>query len=156
MKKLALKQFLLEFGRYFEPAHFFYHRRIEEGLNQLGFKVLSIELLSTASAWQLRLRATLEAQAQLVGRTYRARNLSYGKATKLLEGWLKTELRSLLRQLGSGIKCEGIVVVRHGAYIQARFVWPLGTPGRWRPPTSSAHPFRVSGMIQEWLNTQRN
>ena len=156
MKRLALKKFLLEFGRYFEPADLFYHRRIEERLTRLGFQVLSIDRLSKASAWQLRLKATLDAQAQLVGRTYRARNLSYAKATKLLEGWLKTDLRSILRDLGSGVKCDRLAVVRHGAYFQARFVWPLGTPGLWRPPTTPGHPFQTSGMIQEWLKQQRN
>lgn len=156
MKKLALKQFLLEFGRYFEPAHLFYHRRIEEGLTQLGFHVLSIEQLSTAPTWQLRLRATLDAQAQLIGGTYRPRNLNFGKTTKLLEGWLKAELRSLTRQLGSGIKCDKLVVVRHGACLEVRFVWPLGAPGRWRPPLSPDHPFRAPGMIQHWLKAHRN
>jgi hypothetical protein len=156
MKNFALKRFLVECGRYFEPAHLFYHRRIEEGLAGLGFSVLSIERLAKASAWQVKLRATLEVQAQIVGRTYRARNLNCAKTTKLLEGWLKAELRALLRQLGSGTKSDALVVVRRGAYFSVRFVWPFGTPGRWRPPTSPTHPFRVSGMIQDWLKQQRN
>jgi hypothetical protein len=150
MKKVPLKKFLVEFDRFFEPAELFYHARIAEGLTRPGFRTLSIERLSSASRWQVRVRATLEAQAQLVGQTYRARNLTYGKATKLLEGWLKTELRSILRQVGSGAKVGPIVVVRHGAYFQIGFVWPLGTPGKWRPPASH-HPFRASGMIREWL-----
>jgi hypothetical protein len=77
MKKLPLKKFLVEFGRYFEPAEVFYHARIAEGLTRLGFQVFSIERLSYASRWELRVRATLAARAQLVGRTYRARNLTY-------------------------------------------------------------------------------
>ncbi len=125
-------------------------------MNRLGFKVLSIERLSRASRWELKLRATLEAQAQIVGQTYRARNLTYGKATKLLEGWLKSQLRSILKDLGSGIKADALVVVRHGAYFQVGFVWPLGTPGRWRPPSSSDNPLRTSGMIRDWLKEQRN
>ena len=156
MKNIELKRFLAECGRYFEPAHFFYHRRIEEGLARLGFTVLSIERLAKASAWQVKLRVTLETQAQMVGRTYRARNLTCGKTAKLLKGRLKAELRALLRQLGSGTKSDALVVVRHGAHFSVRFVWPLGTPGRWRPPTSATHPFRDSGMILEWLKQQRN
>jgi hypothetical protein len=155
MKRLPLKKFLVEFGRYFEPAELFYHLRIAEGLTRLGFQVRTIQQLSSASRWQLLLKATLEAQAQLVGRTYRARNLSYGKATKLLEGWLKMALRSILGQLGSGVKVGSIAVARHGAYFQVEFVWPLGTPGNWRP-RSCHHPFRASGMIRQWLNDQRN
>jgi hypothetical protein len=155
MKKASLRKFLVEFGRYFEPAELFYHLRIAEGLSPLGFQVLSIERLSRVSRWQLRLKATLDAQAQLVGRTFRARSLSYGKATKLLEGWLKTELRSILRQLGGGVKVGPIALARHGAYFQVGFVWPLGTPGKWRL-RSDHHPFLASGMIQEWLKTQRN
>src|SRR4051812_6379800 len=95
MKTLTIKQFLVQFGRYFEPAALFYHLRIVEGLTQLGFQVRSIQRLSTSSRWQILLKATLEAQAKLVGRTYRARNLSYGKATQLLDGWLKAELRTI-------------------------------------------------------------
>ncbi len=155
MRKHPLKKFLVEFGQYFEPAELFYHRRIAEGLSRLGFQVLSIERLSSSSRWELRVRATLEAQAQFVGRTYRARNLSYGKATQLLEGWLKTGLRSILRQLGSGVKAGPIVAVRHGAYFRIGLVWPLGTPGKWRP-RASHDPLRTSGMIQEWLKRQRN
>jgi hypothetical protein len=155
MRKLPLKRFLVEFGRYFEPAHLFYHLRVAEGFSRLGFQVLAIERLSTASRWRLRLKATLEAQAQLVGRTFRARNLSYGKATQLLEGWVKNELRSLLNQLGSGVKVSPIAVARHGAYFQVAFVWPLGAPGKWRP-SASHHPLRASGMIRAWLQNQRN
>ena len=156
MKKFALRQFLVEYGRYYEPAALFYHRRIEEALIQFGFKVLSIDRLSRASRWQLRLKATLEAQAQVVGQTYRARNLTYGKATKLLESRLKSQLRSALNQLGDGISPKAMTVVRHGAYFQVCFLWPLGTPGKWRPPASSDHPFRASGMIRAWLKQQRN
>lgn len=155
MKKLPLKKFLVECGRYFEPAELFYHARIAEGLTRLGFQVLTVDRLSSRSRWNLRFKATLEAQAQMVGRAFRARNLSYGKATKLLEGWLKMELRSILRQLGSGVKIGPIAVARHGTYFQIRFVWPLGTPGKWRP-RSAHHPFRASGMISEWLKNQRN
>ncbi len=155
MRKLPHKRFLIEFGRYFEPAELFYHLRMAEGLTRLGFQVRSIERLSTASRWRLHLKATLEAQAQLVGQTFRSRNLSYGKATKLLEGWLKMELRSVLNQLGSGVKIGPIAVARHGAYFQVGFVWPLGTPGKWRPQAFH-HPFRASGMIRQWLKDQRN
>lgn len=155
MRRLPLKQFLVEFGRYFEPAELFHHLRIAESLSRMGFQVLSIERFSSASRWRLRLKATLEGQAQSVGRTYRARNLSYGKATKLLEGWLKTELRSVLRELGSGVKVGPIALGRHGAYFQVGFVWPLGTPGKWRPRPAH-HPFQASGMIQDWLKDQRN
>ena len=155
MNKLSLRTFLLEFGRYFEPAELFYHIRIAEALSRVGFRVLLIERLSNASRWEVRLRATLQAQAQLVGRTFRARSLSYRKAAQLLEHCLKTELRSILGQLGSGIKFGSIVVVRHGTSFRIGFVWPLGTPGKWRPQTGD-HPFRVSGMIQNWLKEQRN
>jgi hypothetical protein len=155
MKKPSLKKFLVEFGRYFEPAELFYHLRIAENLSRLGFQVLSIERLPSASRWRLRLKATLEAQAQLVGQTFRSRNLSYGKATKLLDGWLRMELRSILSQLGNRVKVGPIAVARHGAYFQLRFAWPLGTPGKWRPQ-SGHHPFRASGMIREWLKRQRN
>ncbi len=155
MSKLHLKRFLVEFGRYFEPAELFYHLRIAEGVTRFGFQVRSIERFSSASRWRLYLKATLEAQAQLVGQTFRSRNLSYGKATKLLEGWLARELRSILSQLGSGAKVGPIAVARHGAYFQVAFVWPLGTPGKWRP-RSCHHPFLASGMIQQWLKDQRN
>ena len=155
MKKLSFKKFLVEFGRYFEPAAVFYHARIAQGLSRLGFQVLWIERLSHDSRWELRLRATVDAQAQLVGRTYRTRTLRYGKAKKLLESWLKTELRSILRQVGGGVKIGPIVVARHGANLQVSFVWSLGTPGKWRP-TTCRHPFRSSGMVQAWLKDQRN
>lgn len=155
MRRLPLKQFRVEFGRYFEPAKLFYHLRIAEALSRMGFQVLSIERLSSASRWRLRFKATLEAQAQLVGRTFHARNLSYGKATQLLEVWLRMELRSVLRELGSGVKVGPIVGGRHGAYFQVDFVWPLGTSGKWRP-RPARHPFQASGMIQDWLKAQRN
>jgi hypothetical protein len=155
MSKLFWKKFLVEFGRYYEPAELFYHLRIAEGLTRLGFQVRTIQRLSNASRWQLLLKATLEAQAQLVGQTFRSRNLSYSKATKCLEGWLRIELRSILSQLGSGVKVGPMAVARHGAYFQVGFVWPLGTPGKWRP-RSCHHPFRASGMIRQWLNEQRN
>lgn len=45
-----------------------------------------------------------------MGRTYRARNLSYGKATKLPEGWLKMELRATLRDLGGGVKVSSLAL----------------------------------------------
>ncbi len=155
MSKPFLKKFLVEFGWYFEPAEVFDHARIAEGLTQLGFQVRLIERLSSASCWDLRLKATLEAQAQLVGQTFRSRSLSYGQATKHLEGWLKRQLRSILRQLGSGVEVGPMVALRHGAYFHVRFIWPLGTPGKWRRPASH-HPLKASGMIRQWLRGQRN
>ena len=153
MKKL--NEFLVEFSRYSEPAEIFYHARIAEGLTRLGFRVLWIERLSKDRRWQLRLKATLEAQSQIAGQTYRARNLSYGKVTKLLAGWLKMELRSILQQLGGGVEIGPIAVRRHGAHFRVAFVWSPGTPGRWRPQVCH-HPFKASGMIRTWLKEQRN
>jgi hypothetical protein len=153
MKKLD--EFLVEFSRYSEPAEIFYHASVAEGLTRLGFQVLWIERLSKDRRWQLRLKATLEAKSQIAGQTYRARNLSYGKATKLLAGWLKTELRSILQQLGGGLEIGPIAVTRQRAHFRVAFVWSPGTPGRWRP-RACHHPFKGTGMIRAWLKDHRN
>ena len=130
---------------------------MQEHLEPLGFKVISIERGLVPAVWRLRLKATLQAQAHLLlGRTYRARTLSRTKLTEHLTAWLKAELRSLLVDLGRGKRSGKLVVAGRGACFEANFVLPVGSPGLWRPTWGRAHPFRVPGIVQDWLKPQRN
>src|SRR5262249_39333754 len=99
-----------------------------------GFRVLSVERLSTHPIWKVRLRGSLDVQARLLlGKKYPARMVIYAKSSLLLELRLRAEMALILRQLQWKGKSEDIVVVRHGGYFQVHFVWAVGSIGLYRP-----------------------
>ena len=158
MKKFGLKPFLLKYGEYIEPGQLFYHRRLEERLAGLGLRVTSVQRFAEHPVWQIRLRAPLEAQAQLLlGKPYKGHRPACWASGKLIEARLKEELRLILKQLSPpDVKAEEINVVRHGGSFQCVFVWPVGKPGLWRPRARQPHPLQVSTVIRRWLKRQRN
>jgi hypothetical protein len=119
--------------------------------------VISIERYEPHAVWQIRLRGNLDAQTKLLlGKSYSGKRPACWASGKLVEARLKEELRSILKQLGPGAKAEEVNIVRSGSRFQCVFVWPLGTPGYWRPRPRPAHPLQVSVVVQRWLNRQRN
>ena len=157
MKKFGLKPFLAKYGRYVEPGQFFYHRRLQERLAALSLRVISIQRFDEHPVWQIRARAPLDAQAKLLlGKSYKGHRPDCWASGKLIEARVKEELRSILKQLGPGVKAEEINVVRHGGYFQCVFVWPLGKPGILRPRPAKPHPLQVSVVVHRWLKRQRN
>jgi hypothetical protein len=157
MKKFGLKPFLMKYCRYVESGQFFYHHRLQERLAALGLRTISIERFDVHPVWQIRARASLEAQAKLLlGKSFKGNRPATWASGKLIEARVKEELRAILRQLGPGVKAEEINVVRHGGYFQMVFVWPLGKPGMWRPRPKQPHPLQVSVVVHRWLRRQRN
>jgi hypothetical protein len=157
MKKVGLKQFLAKYGRYREPGQFFYHHRLQERLASLGLRVISIERLSEHPVWNIRFKGNLDAQTKLLlGKSYSGKRPASWGSGEVIEQRLKAELRSILKQLGRALKADELNVVRHGAYFQAVFVWPMGQPGTWLPQPARPHPLQVSGVMRRWIKTQRN
>jgi hypothetical protein len=156
-KQLGLKQFLVRYDRYYESGQYFYHHRLQERLADLGLRVISIERFEAHPVWEIKVRGNLDAQTKLlVGKSYAGKRPACWGSGKLVEARLKEELRSILKQLGPGVKAEEINVVRSGSRFQCVFVWPLGTAGIWRPRPPHAHPLQVSVIVQRWLKGQRN
>jgi hypothetical protein len=158
MKKFGLKPFLLKYVAYIEPGQFFYHHRLEDRLAGLGLRVISIQRHEAHPVWEVRAKASIEAQAKLLlGKSYKGHRPACWASGKLIEARVKEELRSILKQLSpQGVKADEINVVRHGGYFQLVFVWPLGKPGIWRPRPKQPHPLQVSLVVRRWLKRQRN
>ena len=133
----------MNYGRYYQPGRYFYHRQLGQRPREMGFKVLSIHMLSTHPVWQLRLKQT----------DYR---LDFPRPYRLMELQLKAQIRQALIDPGQGTRAAEIVVVGCGVYFQVAFVWPLGQAGTWRPPPNHPHPFDVSLVLRRWLREQRN
>ena len=139
----SLIKFLIKYGRYYQPARYFYHRQLGQRLREMGFRVRSIDRLETHSVWRVRLKQTDSC-------------LDFLRPYRLLEPKLKVQIRCALKDLGHGIPAAEIVVAGYGVYFQIAFVWPLGSAGTWQPPSDHPNPFDVSLMFRGWLREKRN
>ena len=139
----ALAKFLASHGQYYLAGRFFYHRQLALRLREIGFKVLSIEKLSTHPVWRIRLKQ--------VHCRY-----TFLWVYRLLEPKLKAEIRRILKELRRGVKAQEIAIVNNGIYFVIAFVWPVGRSGFWQPESIPSTLFADSLELRCWLKQQRN
>jgi hypothetical protein len=156
-KKLGFKQFMAKYGRHVEPGRLFFHLRLRERLEALGFRVISIQRLDAHPVWELRVKGSLDAQTKLLlGKSHSGKRPASWGSLEVIEQRLKAEMHTILKSLGRAVNADELNVVRYGGYFQVVFVRPMGQPGKWYAQPQRPHPLQVSGVVQRWIKAQRN
>jgi hypothetical protein len=147
-----LARILRRCGAYYHSADLFYQELWKQRLVNIGLRVLRVEKLKWHHVWDLRVCCNLTAQTYLlVSKPVPKRYL--GTHDVLLKQF-RSELQEIANELGAPIKRECITVVRHGAYLEASFIWPLGKPGLLLK--TQKRPETFSFLISPWLKRSRN
>ncbi len=137
----ALAKLLANYSQYYLSGRFFYHWQLALRLREIGFKVLSIEKLSTHPVWRIRLKQ--------VHCRY-----TFLWVYRLLEPKLKAEIQRILKDLRRGVKAQEIAIVNNGMYFAIAFVWPVGRGGFWQPEPKPPH--AIPPVLHRWLKQQGN
>jgi hypothetical protein len=147
-----LKSILRRCGVYYHSADLFFQELWKQQLEQMGFRVLSVEKLSLHQVWDIRVCGSLAAQTYLLMSKPIPRKDSWVKDP--LPKQLRLEIQRIAKEMGAPIKTDCITVVRTGAYFRASFIWPMGKPGRLLKKEKKADAF--SFLIRPWLRKNRN
>jgi hypothetical protein len=151
-KGSLLQRILRCAGAYYHSADLFYHEIWKQRLEQIGFRVRSVEKLPYHQVWEIRLRGTLSAQAHLLLSRPAPKRLAGSQ--ELLLGQLRSEIQEIALDFGPPVKPDCISVARNGRYIRAGFIWPPGKPGLLLTKNKKAGSF--SRLIRPWLHKKRN
>jgi hypothetical protein len=152
VRQALLEKILRRCGAYYQSGDLFYQRLWHQRLNQIGFRVISVEKLPYHQLWDIRCYGTLAAQSYLL-LTIPVSKPSFCAKDIVLKQ-LGAEIQRIAKDLGAKIRRDCIHVGRKGAYIRITFIWPLGKPGRWVKPEKKAEAF--SFLIRTWLRKNRN
>ena len=147
-----VKKVVLEAGSYYQPPDLFYHRLWRARLQQIGFRVISVERLPSHPVWDIRLRGSLATQLHLL--LSKSMASARSKEQNLLLRQIRAEIQQAAKQLGRTIQSDNLTVERKGTYVRLAFVWPLGGPGILRKMDKKPEP--LSFLVKPWLRRIRN
>jgi len=148
-----LNKILRRCGAYYHGSELFCQEMFKLRLISIGFRILRIEKLPLHNVWDIRVCCSLAAQTYLlVSKPVSKRHFG---TTEVLLKQFRTEIQELAREMGPRIKADFITVARTGkAYLQASFIWPMGTPGLLLKEERKPEAF--SFEIKPWLRRNRN